>query len=252
MPAITSHQANHSISFRGVSKHFGDVVALDNLTFNITAKQTTAIVGPSGCGKSTLLQLVNGLQHPDTGEVVIDDINLSQQAIQSLRRRMGYCVQHIGLFPHLSIKHNIVLLAKLESWEHEQIEQRLQHLLQLTALDEGMLNRYPHQLSGGQQQRAGLCRALMLRPDFLLLDEPFAAVDPITRIDIHEQYQQLQAKEPRTTLLVTHDIQEALSLAATIIVMYRGKIIAQFQQSELDALPSPEDTILQAIRHGLA
>jgi osmoprotectant transport system ATP-binding protein len=196
--------------------------------------------------------MINALQAPDGGNIQVDGKDLSGHDLQALRRRMGYCVQSIALFPHLSIQQNICLLAQMERWPEEKIARRLQILLHLTALASDVLSRYPHQLSGGQQQRAGLCRALMLNPDFLLLDEPFAAVDPITRVDIHDQYQQLQGQEPRTTLLVTHDIQEALKLADTIVVMRAGVITAHHSSSELKAMPTPETVLLNQIRHGYA
>ncbi len=246
MPAATQH----NISFQHVSKYFGAVTALNSICLDIAANQTTAIVGPSGCGKSTLLQLINALQTPDSGAIHIDGELLANQDLQQMRRRMGYCVQHIGLFPHLTIRNNIILLARLQRWTLNKIDQRLDELLMLTALDANLLTRYPHQLSGGQQQRAGLCRALMLGPDFLLLDEPFAAVDPITRVDIHEQYQQLQQVDRRTTLLVTHDIKEALTLADSIVVMRAGNIIAHHSQAQLAEMDDAEMALLNQIRHG--
>jgi len=253
-PSLESSSAG--ISFHQVTKRYGSVTALDNISLTINSTKTTAIVGPSGCGKSTLLQLVNALQTPDSGSIVVAGHNyvqaIQQRFLQSLRRRMGYCVQHIGLFPHLTVVDNITLLAKLERWSSTDINNRIETLLSLTALDSSLLQRYPHELSGGQQQRAGLCRALMLNPDYLLLDEPFAAVDPITRVDIHEQFQQLQQREQRTTLLVTHDISEALSLADSIVVMKAGGILAHYAQDDLHTLNQPAQTILKLIRHGHA
>ncbi len=242
----------YSIRLNQLSKSYNEVVALDNVSLNIDQGKTTAIIGPSGCGKSTLLKAINGLVRPDMGQIFIGDTPLDYQNITAVRRRIGYGVQQTGLFPHLSVANNINLLAKLEGWNEEAINQRITQLLNLSALDPQLLERYPHQLSGGQQQRVGLCRALMLQPDYLLLDEPFGAIDPITRIDIHEQFCQLQQAEPRTTVLVTHDINEALSIADFIAVMHQGNIVTHQAASDFSKLPNPQQTLLKLIRHGVA
>lgn len=212
------------LSLEAVSKHYGGDTALDAVSVSFTQGRVTAVIGPSGCGKSTLLKMCNGLVRPDGGAVrvfgnLLDDDNLSAK-----RRRIGYAVQGNGLFPHLTARDNITLLASLAGWREQAIAGRLDELLDLSQLDPALLNQYPHQLSGGQQQRVGLCRAMMLRPDILLLDEPFAAIDPITRAEIHAQMLQLHAAEPATTVLVTHDMREALLLAEHIIVIRNGRI----------------------------
>jgi len=142
--------------------------------------------------------------------------------LPQLRRRMGYAVQGTALFPHLRARDNIALGARLAGWERAKIAARLDELIALTHLETALLDRYPHELSGGQQQRVGLCRAMMLRPEVLLLDEPFAAIDPITRQDIHEQLLEILAKEPATVLLVTHDLREAMDLASRIVILREG------------------------------
>ena len=183
------------------------------------------MIGPSGCGKSTLLKLCNGLVRPDSGQVRVFGQPMDYHSLPRLRRRLGYAVQGTGLFPHLSARDNITLLATLEGWSPADIAGRLDQLLALSHLRQEQLDRYPHQLSGGQQQRVGLCRAMMLRPEVLLLDEPFAAIDPITRAEIQQQLLALHRAEPTTAVLVTHDIREALYLADHIVIMAAGRVI---------------------------
>lgn len=221
------------LSVESVSKRYGDVLALDDVSLNFPQGCITAIIGPSGCGKSTLLKLCNGLVKPDVGKVSVFGRPLDYGNLPPLRRRLGYAVQGIGLFPHLTAGENITLLASLEHWPQAAIEQRLGELLELTHLREDQLTRYPHQLSGGQQQRVGLCRTMMMRPEVLLLDEPFAAIDSITRMDIHQQLLKLHEAEPSTALLVTHDIREALQLAEHIVVMISGRVVCSDSKSTL-------------------
>lgn len=240
------------IFLQRVSKSYNTVRALNDITLHFSNARTTAIVGTSGCGKSTLLKTVNGLVIPDSGQLLVNGETFTPANQLRLRRRMGYCVQHIGLFPHLTLKDNITLLAKLEKQSPEKINTRLQLLLSTCELEQDLLKRYPHQVSGGQQQRAGLCRALMLNPEFLLLDEAFGAVDPITRVDIHRQFKQLQQLEQRTILLVTHDIREALLLADDIVTMHNGTIVNVKTANEYQACDDPEQTLLDQIRHAHA
>lgn len=224
-----------SIALESVSKRFGDTTVLDGISIEFPSLATTALVGPSGCGKSTLLKLCNALERPTAGRVLLFGKPLNYDHMVSLRRRLGYAVQGNGLFPHLTARENIVLLGSLERWPNADIDQRLQELLALCHLPKDLIDRYPHQLSGGQQQRVGLCRAMMLRPEVLLLDEPFAAIDPITRLDIHEQLLELQRAEPRTTLLVTHDMREALRLSDHLVVLGGGKVLLESPSAEVAA-----------------
>lgn len=180
-----------------------------------------------------MLKLCNGLERPDSGTLTVFGEALDYTALPALRRRMGYAVQGVGLFPHLTARDNITLLARLEGWTVRAIEARLAELIELTHLDADSVDRYPQQLSGGQQQRVGLCRAMMLRPRMLLLDEPFAAVDPVTRLDIHEQLLAMHAREPTTVILVTHDMAEALRLAQDIVVMDKGRVIQRCDSEQL-------------------
>ena len=222
------------LELRGVSKRFGTTPVLQNLSLSLEHRKVTAIVGASGCGKSTLLKLCNGLVEPDEGEV----------------RAFG---EGSGLFPHLTARGNITLAAKLARWSDSEITARLDELLSLMHLERTLLDRHPHELSGGQQQRAGLCRAMMLRPEVLLLDEPFAAIDPITRYDIHRQLQELLAVEPAAVLLVTHDMREAMQLAQRIVVLDRGGVCADAATARLrERSPDLEpEALLQQLMAGL-
>ncbi len=223
MPA---DQQNAAISLTAVSKSFAGQPVLQSLSLDLPAQRITAVIGRSGCGKSTLIKMVNGLLSPDNGSVAIDGQPLDYQDLPRLRRGIGYAVQGTGLFPHMSAADNISLLAQLEGWSPERIEARLDELINLVQLEPSLLSRHPHQLSGGQQQRVGLCRALILNPPILLLDEPFAALDPLTRLEVQEQLLIMQQAEPRTCVLVTHDMAEAMRLASNILVMGHGEILA--------------------------
>ena len=221
------------LQLEAVSKRFGETIALDDIDLSFESGRITALVGRSGCGKSTLLKLLNGLLRPSSGTVKFGDSPLDYQELTALRRRIGYAVQGTGLFPHLTAGDNICLVARLEGWSAADIDRRLDELLTLTRLPPALLGHYPHQLSGGQAQRVGLCRAIMLRPQVLLLDEPFAAIDPLTRRDIHRQLLALHRAEPVTTVLVTHDMAEALLLADEIVIMAGGRVISSNARQSL-------------------
>ncbi|MFT6958463.1 MAG: osmoprotectant transport system ATP-binding protein [Halieaceae bacterium] len=241
------------LSLESAGKQYSGAAALTDVTLQFKRHQITALIGRSGCGKSTLLKMCNGLVRPDTGTVRVFDEPIAYDGnLPSFRKRIGYAVQGNGLFPHLTAVANISLLAKLEAWPEALIEQRLEELLSLTGLSRSMLDKYPHQLSGGQQQRVGLCRAMMLRPEILLLDEPFAALDPITRKGIHQQVLELHQAEPSTTVLVTHDMREAMLLADTIVVMDNGQVVQQLDKQtllEANSSSAPED-LLHALLPG--
>lgn len=213
------------IRFEDVTRSYGGTVALEDVTLHIERGITTAVVGPSGGGKSTLLQLVNGLERPDRGRVLIDGQPIDYDRLPALRRRMGYAVQGTGLFPHLTVFRNITLVARLCGWEPGRIEKRAEELMRLVDLPASFADRYPHELSGGEQQRVGLCRAMMLDPDLMLLDEPFGALDPITRAEIHGEFQKLQRAKPRTVVLVTHDLREAFLLARNVVILHGGRVV---------------------------
>jgi len=205
----------------------GNVVAVDGVSLALPSAKTTAVLGASGSGKSSLVQLIIGLLTPDSGTVTTLGEILRPDNLRVLRKRIGYAIQSIALLPHMSIRRNILLPAILSDWEHHERNVRLGEVLDLMHLPESVLDRYPHELSGGQQQRAGLCRALMLRPELLLLDEPFSGLDTMTRRSIHRQFLAIQEKVPIATVLVTHDPDEAIRLADHIVIM-RGGTVQQF------------------------
>lgn len=202
----------------------GDVVAVDNVSLALPSDQTTAVLGASGSGKSSLVQLIIGLLRPDSGTVTTLGEQIRPENVRALRKRIGYAIQSTALLPHLSIRDNIVLPAVLSDWASDLQAERLDELLNLMHLPATVLTRYPHELSGGQQQRAGLCRALMLRPELLLLDEPFSGLDTMTRRSIHREFLAMRKQMPVTTVLVTHDPDEAIRLAAYIVIMRSGKL----------------------------
>ena len=215
------------IEFRRLTKRYGQTEVFRSLDLDISPGITTGLVGESGCGKSTLLQLVNGLERPDRGTVRTFGRPVPVSGLAAFRRRIGYAVQGTGLFPHMSVARNIALLGELEEWSESRIRARTGTLMSLLALDGELGTRYPHELSGGQQQRVGICRAMFLQPDILLLDEPFSGVDPLTRADIHEQFLRLMRSESTTVVLVTHDMAEAVRLADELIVIREGAIVQQ-------------------------
>ncbi len=236
-----------SITFKRVSKSYGRRTILNNLSFTFPEKSTTAVIGPSGSGKSTLLQIINGLVRPEQGELFLFGERLNYARLPQLRRKIGYALQGTGLFPHLTVGKNITLMAKLEHWPEEKIRSRLSTLLQLVGIPEIFLHKFPHQLSGGEQQRVGLCRAMILNPKLFLLDEPFGALDPITRSEIHQEFLKLQRSEVRTTILVTHDLREAIKLSDRIMILNHGNI-EQFS-SKADLLKNPATTFVEQFVH---
>jgi osmoprotectant transport system ATP-binding protein len=226
------------ITFENVSKFYGDEKALQDVFLTFTDLVTTAVVGPSGSGKSTLLQLINGLVTPSRGTVFVYGKPIDYQHLPELRLSIGYALQGTGLFPHLTIETNITLLARLARWSPEQIGARTEELMRLVNLPLSYAHRYPHELSGGEQQRVGLCRAMVLRPHIFLLDEPFGALDPITRNEIHREFLHLQEAEARTIVLVTHDLREALKIAQRLVVLDRGRVVQHGTCTEILQQPA--------------
>ena len=226
------------VSFHGVSKKFGELVVFNELSLALPSGQTTAIVGASGSGKTTLLQMVNALERPDSGSLQVFGEPIPQHQLQQFRHRIGYAVQGAGLFPHLSARDNVTLVARLLGWSEQLIQQRFAELLQAMALPANVADRPPRELSGGQQQRLGLCRALMLSPDMLLLDEPFSAVDPVTRLGLYERFEEVQQMHAVSTLLVTHDIREARRLADVLVVLDQGRIVQSGSPDDVFADPA--------------
>ncbi|RMD86366.1 MAG: ABC transporter ATP-binding protein [Calditrichaeota bacterium] len=230
----------HPIIFEEVSKFYNGKPALKDVNLSLPSDCTTAIIGPSGSGKSTLLQLINGLLIPDHGQVLVYGKPIDYSCLPKLRRHIGYAVQGTGLFPHLTVEQNITLLARLMKWDKQQIEKRARELMDLVNLPHSYRKRYPHELSGGEQQRVGLCRAMMLNPKIFLLDEPFGALDPITRSEIHQEFVKLQKLEARTIVMVTHDLKEALKLGDFLVILNQGKVEQCGKPQEILQNPASE------------
>lgn len=225
-----------AIQFQNVHKSRGKTPVLTGIDWDLAYGRTTAIVGASGSGKSTFLELINGLLRPERGEIhVLGGAVPSGPRLNAFRRRIGYAVQGSGLFPHLSVADNIGLVAELDGWSQTRIRTRLNELLAQMGLGEEHQNRFPHELSGGQQQRVGICRALMLEPELLLLDEPFSGVDPVNRKDIHDHFRRSVADKTLTVVLVTHDLIEAERLADEIVVLFDGRIAARGSAEDLQS-----------------
>lgn len=230
-----------AVAINNLSKQLGRHLALDRVSLAVPCGQTTAILGESGCGKTTLLRHINGLLQPDSGTIEVLGQPIDYSDLPVLRRRMGYAVQSVGLFPHLSVAHNIALVARLSGWSKQRIEARTRQLLALMELATELLERFPHELSGGQRQRVGICRAMMLQPELLLLDEPFSGIDSITRVRIHHEFLALLEAEPTTTVLVTHDVPEALRLAAHLVIMRDGQVLQHGPVEDVAARPVSAD-----------
>jgi len=213
------------ITFTNVSKRYGDTVVLSEIELEIPNGQTTVIVGQSGSGKTTLLRMVNGLIKPDSGRLEVFGDLVPEEDIENFRRKIGYAVQGAGLFPHVSVKENIVLIARLVGWSSQDLDERFEMLMRQMELPLDLSDRIPNELSGGQQQRVGLCRALMLKPKLLLLDEPFSAVDPLTRLELYEVVEKLISNEAVSIVMVSHDLGEAKRLGDRMVVLQNGIIL---------------------------
>ncbi len=221
-----------------ISKSFGRLRAVAPTDLHIPARRTTVLIGPSGCGKSTLLRLMNGLIAPDTGRITFDGEDVTAATAPSLRRRMGYVIQQGGLFPHLTTRQNITLMARHTGWTAADIETRLQSLTDLTRFPRDALARYPAELSGGQRQRVSLMRALMLDPDALLLDEPLGALDPMVRYELQTELAEIFRTLGKTVVLVTHDLFEAAHFSKDIVLLRDGAVEQRTSMQMLLAEPA--------------
>lgn len=223
------------IRFENVTKRFPDgTEALKGVSVMIPTHKLTAIIGPSGCGKTTLMRMVNRLEVPTDGEVYIDEQPISERDEVELRRSIGYVIQRIGLIPHMTIGDNIGLVPELLGWDQAKTDARVDELLEMVDLDPAVFKqRYPFELSGGQQQRVGVSRALASNPNIILMDEPFSALDPISREQLQEELKKLQMKIRKTIVFVTHDMDEALDIADEIIIMRDGQIEQMATPAEL-------------------
>ena len=228
------------IDFQSISKRYNNTAVFESLSLELKPGIVTGVVGESGSGKSTLLQLINGLVRPDFGLIKVFGQPIPSENLPIFRRRIGYAVQGTGLFPHLRAERNIGLMGKVEGWNPEKTESRIEQLMLLMGLNLRLRTRYPHQLSGGQQQRVGICRAMLLKPEILLLDEPFSGADPLTRVAIHERFLDLMVAEPATVVLVTHDMQEALRLASELVIIREGRVLQMGSAKEVVNNPNDE------------
>ncbi|KAF6662355.1 ABC transporter ATP-binding protein [Enterobacteriaceae bacterium EKM102V] len=231
------------IEFRGVSRAFNGKTAVKDLSLQVAEGEFCVLLGTSGSGKSTTLKMINRLVEFDSGDIRFAGESIRQLNARTLRRRMGYAIQSIGLFPHWTVQKNIATVPELLGWPRAQINERITALLALLNLDAQLLKRYPHQLSGGQQQRVGVARALAADPEVLLMDEPFGALDPVTRGALQQEMLRIHRLSGRTIVLVTHDIDEALTLADRIVLMDNGGIVQQGRPVEL--LTRPENDFVR-------
>jgi len=214
------------IKFEKISKKFKNTTVLSDISFEIEKGQLVAIIGESGCGKTTTLKMINRLIKPTSGKIYINGEDISMKNVIDLRRNIGYVIQQTGLFPHMTIRENIELIPKVQNKSSEDITQRTYDLMDMVGLDcNEFLDRYPTELSGGQQQRVGVARAFATDPDIILMDEPFSALDPITRSSLQDELVSLQSKLKKTIVFVTHDMDEAVKISDKICIMDKGEIV---------------------------
>lgn len=218
--------------------------AIRDLSLTIPPGKLTIFIGPSGSGKTTAMRLVNRMIELTSGDVLVDGVSVRDRSPAELRRGIGYAIQQIGLFPHQTVAENIATVPKLIGWDEHRTQQRVTELLDLIGLEPALAKRYPAQLSGGQRQRVGVARALAADPPLLLMDEPFGAIDPITRGRLQEEFRRLQSDLGKTVIFVTHDIDEALKLGDQIAVLKPGGILAQFATAE-ELVRAPADDFVE-------
>jgi osmoprotectant transport system ATP-binding protein len=247
----TSTISEFAVEFRNVSYRISnrDQPILADLNLNISRGETLILLGESGCGKTTTLRLVNRLLEATSGEVVVEGMSTSEWDPIKLRRRIGYVIQEAGLFPHFTVERNIGLVPTLENWDGERIRNRVRELLEIVGLDpDRFASRYPRELSGGQRQRVGVARALAADPSILLMDEPFGALDPLTRAALQREFAELTKRMGKTVLFVTHDVREALLLGTRIGLMHQGQLVLlapprEFVDSPIDKVRAYVETL---------
>lgn len=230
------------IQFEHVKKAFGDEVVIPDLSFTVNQGELVTILGSSGSGKTTTLKMINGLIKPSAGAIRINGQTIADLDLVKLRRHMGYVVQQIGLFPHMTVGQNIAVVPQMLKWDQERIDQRVTELLNLVQLTpEDYVDRYPQQLSGGQQQRIGVARALATNPPYVLFDEPFGALDALTRLELQKEVKRIhESLADKTFMFVTHDINEALFLGQRVLIMHEGQIEQFATPEEIVAHPATE------------
>ena len=230
------------ITFNGVTKRYGDKVAVDHLNLEIRSGEVVMLVGPSGCGKTTTLKMINRLIEPTEGVIAIDGVDTRTVPVTELRRSIGYVIQQVGLFPHLTVAENVATVMKLNGWDRKRTRARTEELLDLIGLPYAeYAKRLPEELSGGQQQRVGVARALGVDPNMLLMDEPFGAIDPVTRDRLQDELLRLQTVVRKTIVFVTHDIDEAIKLGDRVALFNPNGTVAQYATpAELLARPASD------------
>jgi osmoprotectant transport system ATP-binding protein len=221
------------ITAENLSKHFGRTIAVDDISFEVNEGENLVLLGTSGCGKTTTLKMLNRLIAPSQGRITINNTDITQQSPETLRRGIGYVLQHNSLFPHYTVAENIAVVPKLLGWDKDRIKKRTEDLLEILRLPASYLSIYPHKLSGGQQQRVNIARALAADPPVLLMDEPFGALDTITRSEICRDFMEIEAFMQKTIVMVTHDVQEAFLLGDRIALMCDGKIVQEGKPIDL-------------------
>jgi osmoprotectant transport system ATP-binding protein len=244
MNAKPAPSEKKTIEFCDVSFYINDIVArhlVSGITFSVSQGETLVLLGRSGSGKTTLLRLMNGLLLPSRGEVRIEERSTSDWDLIRLRRSIGYVIQDAGLFPHFTVEENVALVPVLERWDPARTTARVEEMLHLVGLDPSeFAHRRPHELSGGQRQRVGVARALAADPPILLMDEPFGALDPVTRAELQREFSALACGLGKTIVFVTHDLREALLLATRIILLQAGRMVASASPEEFLHLDHPE------------
>jgi osmoprotectant transport system ATP-binding protein len=221
-----------------VSKHYAGATALHSINLSVERGKTNVLIGPSGCGKSTLLRLIIGLIEPDSGSIEFNGEAIRSDTIGNLRRRIGYVIQEGGLFPHLTARANVLLMARHIGKSEDEMQNRLTELCDLTRFSVNLLSRYPVELSGGQRQRVGLMRALMLSPELLLLDEPLGALDPLVRAALQKDLKEIFTQLQQTVVFVTHDLAEAIYFGDEIVLMNDGRVVQKGSVTDLRERPA--------------
>lgn len=228
------------LEFRNIKKQYGNEVVVDNLNLKINKGNFLCIVGTSGSGKTTILKMINGLVIPNEGEVVVEGKKIDMENINQLRRKIGYVIQGNILFPHMTVYENISYVLNIEKKQKAEIDERVNEMLNLVQLPLNIKYKYPNELSGGQQQRVGIARAYANKPDILLMDEPFGAVDSITRCQLQRDLKEIHRKTNCTVVFITHDMYEAMKLSTHILVMDRGSIEQYGRKEEIWNNPKTE------------
>ncbi|MEZ6186186.1 MAG: ATP-binding cassette domain-containing protein [Planctomycetota bacterium] len=229
------------------------VVAVDGVSFTVGAGETLCLIGTSGCGKTTTMKMINRLIEPTSGTIRVGGEDVTAQDVIRLRRRLGYVIQKGGLFPHMTLAENVGLLCQEEGWEAERTRARVDELLNLVNLPpDAFRGRYPREVSGGQRQRVGVARALALDPDYVLMDEPFGALDPITRSQIHDEFLDLKTRVKKTIVIVTHDMDEAFKLGDQVALMDHGRVVQLGTAEDFRERPANDfvRAFLQSHLHG--